>query len=245
VVVPAHEEEELVGACLTALAGQVDLGPGELEMLLVLDDCTDRTTERALAAAAVSAVPLHLLESAERGVGAARRAGMDAAGDRLLSLGRPGGLIACTDADSVVAPDWVAAQLVAAERGAKAIGGRIELGAADREALGPAVMADRSHRARRRHSSLLASTTPAGSTFEHWQFSGASMAVTAQTYRRVGGIAPEPALEDEAFEHALHSAGIAIERSLAVRVTTSARLEGRAPAGLAHDLALAVRRRRG
>jgi len=163
---------------------------------------------------------------------------MDAARDRLLSLHPPGGLIACTDADSVVAPDWVAAQLVAAER-------RIELGAADREELGPAVMADRSRRARRRHSSLLASTTPAGSTFEHWQFSGASMAVTAETYRRVGGIAPDPALEDEAFEHALHSAGIAIERSLAVRVTTSARLEGRAPAGLAHDLALAVRRRRG
>ena len=38
------------------------------------------------------------------GPGPARRIGMDAACARLLALGRPDGLIACTDADSRPAP---------------------------------------------------------------------------------------------------------------------------------------------
>nr|MBA3359821.1 glycosyltransferase family 2 protein [Thermoleophilaceae bacterium] len=105
VVVPAHDEEDLVGACMTALVNQRGLRPGEHEVLLVLDHCTDRTADRARTAAACSDTPLHLLQSGERGVGATRRAGMNAARDRLLSLRRPGALIACTDADSVPAPD--------------------------------------------------------------------------------------------------------------------------------------------
>ena len=241
VVVPAHDEEDLVGACVTALGNQAGVRRGEHEVLLVLDHCTDRTAEHAHAAAAASDIPLHLLQSGERGVGATRRAGMDAASDRLDSLRRPQGLIACTDADSVPVPDWVAAQLAVADRGARAIGGRIELSAAEGAVLGPGVLARRARQARRRHLRLLGADTPAGSTFEHWQFSGASMAVTAQTYRSVGGMSRRLALEDEAFERALHVAGIPIQRSLAVRVTTSGRLRGRAPAGLAHDLAEAVR----
>jgi len=210
-------------------------------VLLVLDHCTDRTAEHARAAAGTGDTPLHLLSSGERGVGATRRVGMDAARDRLLSLRRPEGLIACTDADSIPDADWVAAQLAATDRGARAIGGRIELPAAERAVLGPGVLAHRALQARGRHLRLLRADTPSGSTFEHWQFSGASLAVTAETYRSVGGMSRRLALEDEAFERALHGAGIPIERTLAVRVTTSARLLGRAPAGLAHDLAEAVR----
>ena len=44
------------------------------------------------------------------------------------------------------------------------------------------------------------------------------------------------ALEDEALERELSNHGIPIHRSRAVRVSTSARTEGRAPRGLAHDL---------
>jgi len=135
----------------------------------------------------------------------------------------------------------VAAQLAVADRGASAIGGRIELSAAEGAVLGPGVLARRARDARARHLRLLGAQTPPGSTFEHWQFSGASMAVTAETYRGVGGMSRRLALEDEAFERDLHRAGVAIQRSLAVQVTTSGRLRGRAPAGLAHDLAEAVR----
>ena len=68
------------------------------------------------------------------GVGHARRQGMDLAAERLP----PDGLIATTDADSEPAPDWLRAQLDAVAAGARAIGGRIEVGAHD---LPPAALA--------------------------------------------------------------------------------------------------------
>ena len=74
---------------------------------------------------------------------------------------------------------------------------------------------------------------------EHHQFSGASLALTAQAYRRCGGLPVRAALEDEALEQELRARGIAIHRSRSVRVTTSARTGGRAPRGLAQDLARA------
>jgi glycosyltransferase involved in cell wall biosynthesis len=241
-VVPARDEEDLIGDCLRSLAAQRDLGTGELEVLVVLDACRDRTRERVLEfAAAHPRLPLRLLDGPGRGAGAARRVGMDAACDRLLEAGRTDGLIACTDADSTVDPGWVRAQLDAVKRGARAIGGRIELSARDRERLGPGVMAQRDRHALRRHALVKAAAGPHGSTVDHWQFSGASMAVTAEVYRAVGGLDPEPWLEDEAFERALLRHGVPIQRRLDVRVTTSARLEGRARRGLAHDLARAVR----
>ena len=47
VVVPARDEEELIGACIAALAAQTGVARDEYEVLLVLDRCTDATAERA------------------------------------------------------------------------------------------------------------------------------------------------------------------------------------------------------
>ncbi len=52
VAVPARDEEGLVGACLEALAVQPNVEPGEYEVLLVLDRCTDGTGARAREVAA-------------------------------------------------------------------------------------------------------------------------------------------------------------------------------------------------
>jgi len=241
VVVPARDEQALIGACIEALARQRAVDPATYELLLVLDGCRDETGLRAFARGARHPeLRLHLLETPRSGPGAARRAGMDLACGRLEGVGRPGGLIACTDADSCVAPDWIHAQVDAARRGAGAIGGRIELDPLEAGELAPAVIETRVRDAAVRHERIRAQPGPPGSTAEHWQFSGASMAVTARTYREVGGLEPLPALEDEAFEAALIEHGVPITRSLAVRVTTSARLRGRARRGLAHDLAAAA-----
>jgi hypothetical protein len=67
------------------------------------------------------------------------------------------------------------------------------------------------------------------------------MALTATIYRKVGGMEPRDVLEDEQLEDALRRHGVPIERLLSVRVTTSARLVGRAGRGLAHDLSAAAR----
>ena len=97
----------------------------------------------------------------------------------------------------------------------------------------------RAARGRERHAELLVRRTPDGGGIDHWQFSGASLALTAEAYAEVGGLEPRAALEDEYLERALARCGIPIERSLAVRVKTSARTAGRANRGLARDLALA------
>ncbi len=161
---------------------------------------------------------------------------MDAACARLLQVGRPEGLIACTDADTVVAPDWLAAQLRAVSKGARAIGGRIEL--ADDGSLPERVLRRHAEEGRRRHERLL--SDPTGEA-QHWQFSGASMTLTAAVYKQVGGLEPLTALEDEQLETVLRHHDVPIHRLLSVRVTTSPRLVGRATRGLSNDLAKVAR----
>ena len=237
VVVPARNEEALVGSCLEALAEQEGISHEEYEVLLVLDHCTDETEARAREIAnAYPRFELYLLDGPGKGSGHARRVGMELASARLLGLERPKGLVASTDADTVAAPDWLAAQLRAVSRGALAIGGRIELAEGS---LPKSIFRWHAERGRRRHESLLSEPQQLGKT-EHWQFSGASLALTAQVYRNIGGLEPRVALEDEHLEAVLRQHCVPIERLTSVRVTTSARLEGRAKQGLAHDLAAVV-----
>lgn len=240
VVVPARDEEALVGSCLTALAEQEGISPEEYEVLLVLDQCTDATEDRVLEVGAkYPNMRLYLLEGPGRGAGHARRVGMEKACIRLLSLYRREGLIVSTDADTVVAQSWLSIQLEAASRGVRAIGGRIEL--REDTDLPYGVSTWRTEQGHLRQRELLASFDTAEKPLraEHWQFSGASLALTAATYEEIGGLEPRAALEDEYLERALAMRNIPIERPLAVRVATSARLVGRAKRGLARDLALA------
>ena len=72
---------------------------------------------------------------------------------------------------------------------------------------------------------------------EDWQFSGASMTLTAAVYTQVGGLDPLTALEDENLEKVLRHHDVPIHRLLSLRVTTSPRLVGRATRGLSNDLA--------
>jgi glucosyl-3-phosphoglycerate synthase len=237
IVVPARDEEERIAGCVRAVAAQVGVEPGAFEVVLVLDHCTDATRRQALdAAAALPPVPLIVLESDLPGAGHARRRGMDFACERLLAAGRPDGLIASTDADSRVDSNWLATQLVLAGEGARAIGGRIDLDPDEAAALPASVLEARATQARARLDRV---REQANGSDGHHQFSGASLAVTAHTYREVGGLPVGEALEDEALERALEDRGIQILRSARVHVTTSARTDGRASRGLARDLALA------
>lgn len=237
VVVPARDEEQRIGTCLDALGAQSGVEPGSWEVLLVLDHCRDRTRELALGWAATRAdVALRLLEGPGTGSGGARATGMDAACERLHAVGRPHGLIASTDADTRVAPDWLARQLELTRAGARAIGGRIQMCPQERAGLPGSVLAGHRDQSQRRFERVLAQLPENGSVADHWQFSGASMAVTAETYRAVGGLGESTHSEDEALERVLLERGVPIERRMEVRVTTSARMDGRASHGLARLL---------
>jgi len=239
VVIPARDEAERIRSCVRALAEQEGLSHDSYELIVVLDGCRDQTA--TILGDIVSSEPqlrLHTLElPAPRGVGYARRAGMDLACSRLLACDRPDGLIASTDADSVVATDWLTRQLELVRDGARAIGGRIELDPASVAAPTPAAWAERERRAAERVRALRIEAPPEDAV-EHHQFSGASLSLTAEAYARCGGLPVRAALEDEALERELRSRGVPIHRSSSVKVRTSARTDGRAPRGLARDLAL-------
>ena len=238
VVVPAKDEEALVGRCLDALALQHGVDSSSYEVILVLDRCGDRTRGEALTACARHPhLRLLLVEGLGRGVGQARRVGMNVAASRLRAVGRPHGLIACTDADTVVDRAWVAVQLELTARGAVAIGGRIDIVTDDLASLSRRALDRRRLSEERRRSAAAASGSGLA---EHGYFSGASMSVTASLYGKIGGLEPRVALEDETLERTLLERGVAIIRSNTVSVRTSGRVDGRAPRGLAHDLAASL-----
>lgn len=240
VVVPARDEATRIEACVSALASQEGVALESFEVIMVLDGCRDRTADVLREMQRRNPrLRLHALElSSPLGVGRARRLGMDFACARLLDLGRGEGLIASTDADSVVAVNWLAEQLRLIKAGARAIGGHIELDPEESELLAVQALAERERGARERLRSALQESAP-GAPVEHHHFSGASLALTARTYESCGGLPVRAALEDEALERELRARGVPIHRSRRVQVRTSARTSGRAPRGLARDLARA------
>lgn len=211
VVVPAHEEAELLPACLVALREAALRCPLPVEVIVAVDASSDSTSEAARAAGA------RTVELAARSAGAARRAGAAA----LLGDGTPGEWwLASTDADSLVPPQWLEAQLVLAERGADAVVGTVHVRAwEDRPA----------HVARR----WLAAHEPREG---HRHVHGANLGVRGDAYLRAGAFPPLMSGEDVALVRALEASGARVVRTAVVPVETSARRRARAPFGFAAHL---------
>ena len=252
VVIPARDEAESIEQTLAALAVQrgvegQPLDPSSVEVILLANNCRDATASVARRWAKRNGrITLHVVDVEFppdlANVGYARRLAMDEACRRLFAVGRPRGVIATTDADTIVSPTWLAATFQEVACGAEAVGGRILVTATERRAMAPAA---RSRFLRNVGYGSLANEVAAridprpGDPWPcHEQFSGASLAVTARAYRAVGGLPPLPSGEDTALADALLRADIEIRHSLAVRVHTSGRLDGRTPAGLAAALAI-------
>jgi len=101
-IVPAHNEAEHIGACVQSLriAARCSRLNGEpVLVVVVLDDCDDAT------GAVASEAGAQVLSVHARNVGTARATGA------AFALDAGARWLAFTDADSVVAPDWLADQL--------------------------------------------------------------------------------------------------------------------------------------
>ncbi|GLH35741.1 MULTISPECIES: glycosyltransferase [Pseudomonas] len=204
IVIPAHNEEALLDECLRAAlrAGEHAQLAGEpVEILVVLDSCSDGSAQ------IVSAYPVLSLQIEARNVGEAR-----AAGARLL-LERGARWIACTDADSRVADDWLAAQLGLE---ADAVCGTVTVEhwheSFDEAAQ---IRYHRHYQARDGHRHI----------------HGANLGVSAEAYRLVGGFKPLTCDEDVQLVRALERSGANIAWSHRPQVHTSARLDSRAKGG--------------
>ena len=249
---PARNEKHSLGAALDAFAGQVDdsgqpLPPSTFEIVLLLNNCADGSAAIAHAwRRQHPRVALHIVErelpTEHAHVGMARRLLMDTAWSRLVHRPERVSGILSTDADSRVAPDWIAKNLCALEEGADAVGGMIWL--AEEELATLAAGARQAYRRDRQYEALVAELEhlldpqigdPAPRHLQHF---GASLACTPEAYARAGGLPIRRALEDVAFVDALRRIDARLRHDPAVRVHTSARLQGRVEVGLSAQLDL-------
>lgn len=211
IVIPAHNEAERLSHCLAAVrraAVHSALGGEPVSIVVVLDACTDDSENIAKSAG------VETLTIAARNVGCARAAGAEALiarGARWLSF---------TDADTLVADDWLAMQL---SQRADVVCGTVSV--SDWSAHGVTF-----ERVRARF------TEHYNDADDHRHIHGANLGVCVEAYRRVGGFAPLALSEDVALVEALMASGARIAWSAAPRVTTSARIDARASGGFGDTL---------
>ncbi len=250
VTIPARNEERLLATALAALAAQrpLDGAPpvrGTFDVVVFVNNSSDATAEVARAfAARHPEVPVAVacadLPRDEAHVGTARRRVMDAAAARFRAAGSARGLIASTDADTVVAPDWIA-QIYAAASGVDAVAGQVALGEAEQaKLLAPVRLLysrELSFRRAVAEAEDLIDPQPHDRAPRHASFVGAAFAVTAEAYARAGGLPPLACLEDRAFSLALRRIDARIRHSTLVRAATSARTLARASGGFGSFIA--------
>ncbi|SMB87499.1 glycosyl transferase family 2 [Hymenobacter roseosalivarius DSM 11622] len=250
VIIPAKDEAENLPFALAALAAQTDLQGRPLsacsyEVIVLANNCHDQTAAVARAFARLHPqLILHvatvMLPPAEAHVGGARRLLMDEACQRLEAVGQPMGLIASTDADTQVGTTWLAAIMAEAAAGVEAVGGRI-LTTSSVSSGSPVRryhLRDAAYQLLRAQLEDLLDPDAADPWPRHHQHFGASLALTARAYRRVGGLPAVSFLEDEALVRALRRHDISVRHSPQVRVLTSDRQQGRVAVGLSWQLRL-------
>lgn len=250
VIVPVRNEAENLEKTLLALANQVDfqgkpLDKKRYEIILLANNCTDNSAAIARQFAQMhSDLVLHVVEitldSDRAHIGWVRKILMDEAYRRLKSLKRDRGIIASTDGDTQVSPTWVAAILHEINRGLDGVSGRIITNREERLALDKSTqlyfLRYVGYRYLTAQLETLIDFDPAEKLPRHHQHFGASLAVTAQIYGKVGGIPPLPSSEDVALYEAIKRLDANFRHSPLVKVTTSARAVGRAKAGLSDRL---------
>lgn len=221
IVVPAHDEEELLGDCLASLlcAGSDPALAGEtIAIVVVLDACSDRTkfivqchAEQACRRNCI----VEYLEIDAHNVGIAR----DVGARHLLHANAR--WLAFTDADTCVAPTWLSAQL---SLNVDVVCGPVTL---DHGAL-PVDIAS----ILRGHFNHVYNDQDG-----HRHIHGANFGVSSKLYTLAGGFPALTCHEDVAFVTALQKVGARFAWSSIPRVITSARLAGRVRGGFGDTLA--------
>jgi len=209
IVIPVHNEEQLLHACLSgviAAAHDTGLGGEAVKIVAVMDACHDGSAAIARRHG-VETLTIHA-----GNVGAARAAGAD----YLLACGAR--WLAFTDADSVVAPNWLATQL---ELDADLVCGTVKV----TEWEGHPAQVRRAYEAGYRDCD------------GHRHVHGANLGVSAQAYAQAGGFSALQVHEDVALVDAVLACGAYVVWTAAPRVTTSARRDCRIEGGFGSFLA--------
>ena len=226
VVIPVHNEEELLGFALASLVDAFDqLGQRELAMraAVVLDACSDDSAEvtrqwQVALARRQSPLEITVIMSHAKNVGQARALGCNALLAHWSRIIPAKIWLATTDADSRVPLDWLASQVIQHDTGVDHWSGRVSVddwsGQQDETRI-------------RWQNEYEREIQP---------IHGANLGFNAAAYLAAGGFAPLETGEDRALHRALVDRGGPSYFDSAVRVVTSARRRARAPLGFAHAL---------
>ncbi|MET8411301.1 glycosyltransferase [Streptomyces sp. NPDC005195] len=223
VVIPAHNEEHRISACLRSVqVAAARAAPIPVVIVVTADACTDATAAVAVRGGA------HVVSTGSHNVGAARTVGTKRALELLEDAG-PDVWLAMTDADSTVPTAWLTHQMDWARRGYDVVLGTIRLAPTT-----TALFLEARHNTHYFRTRRVSETHKA---WEHPHVHGANLGVSALAYLRVGGFASLPTGEDRDLAARLSEAGHRIARTDQHPVHTAARLHGRAPGGLSDLLA--------
>ncbi|MDH0748839.1 glycosyltransferase [Pseudomonas sp. GD03842] len=203
VVIPAHNEERYLEACLLSVltaAAHPTLAGEPVKIVVVLDSCSDDSL------AIARRYPVEVVEVSAGNVGAARAAGAQ------ILIDADARWLACTDADSTVPFDWLAAQLA---HQADAVCGVVDVDD----------WSEYSTDVRQRYEAAYSDRD------DHRHIHGANLGVTRAAYVLAGGFPAMPCHEDVHLVQALQALGANIAWSRSVRVRTSARMDFKAHGG--------------
>jgi cellulose synthase/poly-beta-1,6-N-acetylglucosamine synthase-like glycosyltransferase len=253
VAIPVRDEEERLPACFRALSLQRDrsgrsIPPTLVRIVVFANNCSDQSASLARKVGEDLSLDVRVIEArlppSSAHAGAARRVVMDLAEAWLEEGGEKDGVILTTDADSQVAPNWIAENLAAFEAGAEAVLGRIDL---DGEGKFLPEALHRRGELEDAYERLLTELSWRLDPLEHnpWPhhatISGASLGVTRTAYCRVGRLPRVPLGEDKALIALLSRHDARIRYCPTAHVITSGRINGRAPGGVADTLAIRSR----
>ena len=248
VAIPVKDEEERLPACLRALARQRDrsgrpIPPALISIVVFANNCTDHSASLARSLGECWSLSLRVVEASlppqTAHAGNARRTAMDIAEAWLQASGQGDGVILTTDADSQVAPNWIAENLAAFQAGAEAVLGRIDLDGEGKflpEALHRRGELEDTYERLLTELSWLLDPLEHNPWPHHATVSGASLAIARTAYCRVGRLPRVPLGEDKALIGLLSRQDARIRYCPFVQVITSGRTNGRAPGGVADTL---------
>jgi glycosyltransferase involved in cell wall biosynthesis len=222
VLIPAQDEEALLGRCLRSTLAAIDYLPNGIRgsVIVVSDSSTDRTTQIAKELLGGRGT---VLTVAARSVGTARATGAA----HIIQTSRlplDQVWIANTDADCIIPRRWLTDQIDFAATGVEALAGIVTVDnfeEHDIEVPG-------------RFQASYIIDADGG----HLHIHGANLGIRADAYVRAGGWSNLNSAEDHDIWRRLRAAGARTLSSARIHVATSGRRVGRAPHGFAAALAM-------
>lgn len=215
VVVPVHDEAELLDRCLAAICAAMAHARRThptvvVATVVVLDACSDESELIA------RSHPVSVQRIDARRVGTARRVGVDVALAELGDPPPPRTWISTTDGDSAVPPTWISHQLDLAAAGADVVLGTVQPDFADLTA---------------EHAAHWTATHPRGRPAGN--IHGANLGLRADVYAGAGGFSDLDEHEDVVLVRSAVAAGARVIATDEHEVVTSGRFVGRTPGGYA------------